>query len=166
MGVTVGDGTAQRSMIKELIVTFNTTVTLPATPATAFSLIGPSGPVTFVVSTAGSPPSNTVARLTFSGSGIIGGSLADGNYTLRVFGSQVSTGGVSLDGDGDGAAGGDRVVTFKRLFGDYDGNGLVNGPDNTALQGVYTGSSTIFDFESDGDVDLRDIIEFRKRFAP
>jgi hypothetical protein len=160
-GVTVGDGTAQLSMIRELIVTFDSVVNIAAN---AFSLIGTSGPVTVNVSTAGSPPSNTVARLTFTGSSIVGGSIADGDYTFTVVGSQISTGGVNLDGDNNGSAGGNHVSNFRRLFGDADGNGIVNGTDSIALHGVYTGSSTIFDYDNDGDVDVRDVIEFRQRF--
>ena len=71
------------------------------------------------------PSSNgrTVAVLTFTGPGIIGGSLADGNYALTIRGDRVrDLLGQELDGDGDGTAGGDRADGFPRLFGDSDGD--------------------------------------------
>ena len=61
----------------------------------------------------------TVAVLTFAGPEFVGGSLADGNYTLTVRADRVhDRWGRELDGDGDGSAGGDRVDGFSRLFGD------------------------------------------------
>src|SRR5262249_40189713 len=60
----------------------------------------------------------TVVVLTFTGADIIGGSLADGNYTLTVRGDRVHDRfGRELDGDGDGTPGGDRVDGFFRLYG-------------------------------------------------
>ena len=48
----------------------------------------------------------TVAVLTFAGPDIVGGSLADGNYTLTIRGDRVHDAvGRELDGDGDGIGG-------------------------------------------------------------
>jgi len=61
----------------------------------------------------------TVAVLTFEGPEFVGGSLADGRYTLAVFADRVhDRWGRELDRDGAGSAGGDRVEGFFRLFGD------------------------------------------------
>jgi hypothetical protein len=61
--------------------------------------------------------------LSFTGSGLIGGSLADGNYTLTIRADRIHDKfGRQLDGDGDGTAGGDHVDAFFRLFGDSDGD--------------------------------------------
>ena len=52
----------------------------------------------------------SVAVLTFTGSDVIGGSLADGLYTLTVHGDKIHDGlGQALDGDANGTAGGDYV---------------------------------------------------------
>ena len=73
----------------------------------------------------------TVAVLTFTGSECVSGSLADGRYTLTVRSDSVhDRWGRELDGDGDGVAGGIRSVGFFRLFGDFDGDGDVDGLDN------------------------------------
>src|SRR5262249_57792817 len=66
----------------------------------------------------------TVAVLTFAGPDVVGGSLADGSYTLTVLADHVhDRWGRELDGDGDGSAGGNRVGGFSRLFGDSGGRG-------------------------------------------
>src|SRR5438105_11739371 len=72
----------------------------------------------------------TVAVLTFAGTEFVGGSLADGRYTLTVRADRVhDRWGRELDGDGNGSAGGDRVEAFFRLFGDADGDGHVDQRD-------------------------------------
>src|SRR5207247_9166511 len=81
----------------------------------------------------------TVAVLTFAGSEFVGGSLADGSYTLTVRADRVhDRWGRELDGDGDGSAGGDAVESFFRLFGDSGGDGhggwLERGLFRSALQ--------------------------------
>ncbi len=65
----------------------------------------------------------TVDVLTFTDSDVLGGSLADGNYTLTICADCIrDAAGRRLDGDGDGRMGGDRVDRFFRLYGDSDGD--------------------------------------------
>jgi hypothetical protein len=114
----------------------------------------------------------TVATLTFTGPGFVGGSLADGHYTLTVHADRVrDRWGRELDGDGDGVAGGDRMAGFTRLFGDSDGDGDVDRADRIAFQSAF-GTSTgqpgylwYFDFDGDGDVDGQDKVQFNRRFG-
>ena len=114
----------------------------------------------------------TVAVLTFTGPGIIGGSLADGSYTLTIRGDHVRDEvGRELDGDGDGNGGGDRVDGFSRLFGDADGDGDVDGQDRDRFRSAFgttaadAGYLWYFDFDGDGDVDGRDNGQFNRRFG-
>src|SRR5205823_3170594 len=95
--VRVNDGSSQRSMVTSMTVTFSGPVVFTGSPSAAFQLarIGPSSPtgnVTLAVDLSGSTPTQTVARLTFSGSFTEGPtaapSLVDGNYTLTVFSNQ------------------------------------------------------------------------------
>jgi hypothetical protein len=106
----------------------------------------------------------TVAVLTFAGPGVTGGSLADGTYTLTVRADRVhDRWGRELDRDADGAAGGDRVNGFHRLFGDGDGDRW----DKTRFRS-HAGDSRYlwyFDFDGNGDVDGRDKREFNRRFG-
>jgi N-acetylglucosamine-6-sulfatase len=115
--VVVNDGSAQRSMVNSLTITFDRVVTFD--PG-AFGLQRDDGSEIGLNVAASVVGGRTVAVLTFSGSDIIGGSLADGNYTLTLWGDQIrDLVGRELDGDHDGNGGGDRVDAFF-LFGDGD----------------------------------------------
>jgi len=113
-----------------------------------------------------------VAVLTFAGTEFVGGSLADGSYTLTVLAEHVhDRWGRELDGNGDGAAGGDRVDGFHRLFGDSDGDGDVDRPDRDRFRSAFGTTATdvgylwYFDFDGDGDVDGLDNGQFNRRFG-
>jgi hypothetical protein len=164
--VVVNDGAAQRSRVDALTVTFNGLVELPADPASAFALTGPNGGIAVAVDVSGSTGTQTVARLTFAGAGVEGGSLADGQYTLATSGAAITDGyGAMIDADGDGQPGGALVTSFHRLFGDADGDGDVDAQDFGAFRSAFGGSNFIFDFDGDGDVDASDFGQFRARFG-
>jgi hypothetical protein len=134
--VAVNDGSSQRSMVTSLTVTFSGVVLLPADPAAAFQLAGPGGAVALSAS-AGLDPTGakTQVVLTFSGAGVVAGSLADGRYTLTVLGGAITdSSGQQLDGDGDGAAGGNDLAQFFRLFGDANGDGTVSRPEQNQFR--------------------------------
>ena len=162
--VAVNDGSAQRSMVTSLTVAFDGPVTVDVG---AFELAGPAGPVELTVNTS-VVDGRTVAVLTFSGPDVLGGSLADGSYSLTIRGDRVrDRWGRALDGDADGSAGGDRADAFHRLFGDADGNGDVDWVDRDAFRAVYeaAGYRWYFDFDADGDVDGHDNGEFSRQFG-
>jgi acetyl esterase/lipase len=168
-GVQINDGAAQRSMVNSLTVTFNRVVTLDPR---AFEVRRQGGsPVGLNITTA-VVDGRTVAALTFTGADIIGGSLADGHYTLTVRADRVhDSWGRELDGDGNGLPGGDRVDAFFRLFGDSDGDGDVDGLDRDRFRSAFhttagePGYLWYFDFDGDGDVDGRDHRQFSRRFG-
>jgi hypothetical protein len=166
--VVVNDGSAQRSMVNSLRVTFDRVVTLDAG---AFGLMGQDGRAVGLTVETSVVGGRTVAVLTFTGSGILGGSLADGNYTLTIRGDHIRDEvGRELDGDHDGNAGGERVDAFFRLFGDSDGDGDVDRLDRDLFRSAFksageSGYLWYFDFDGDGDVDGRDNGQFNRRFA-
>src|SRR5207249_588615 len=96
----------------------------------------PTGNVTLAVDLAGSTPTQTIARLTFSGSlaegPLLAPSLIDGNYTLTVISSQI-VGGLQV---------GDAVSSHFRLYGDVNGDKAVNGLDLTAFRNAFGTVST------------------------
>jgi hypothetical protein len=193
-GVQVNDGSAQRSEVKSVAVTFSGPVSFTggnASAATAFQLThvtdGTNVALTAVL--AADTQGRTVVTLTFSGSEVEPvsvvngfGSLADGRYTLSVLSSHVSANGLALDGDGNGAAGGDYVsptdtsgggagqLRLYRLFGDADGNGIVDLLDLGQFRSAFNTSSTgsgylsYFDSDTNGTIDLLDLGQFRTRF--
>lgn len=169
-GVVVNDDSAQRSRVTRVTVTFDGPVTLA--PG-AFELRRDDGSLVAVLVTASVQDGKTVAVLTFTGTDIVGGSLADGSYTLTVRADQVhDRWGRELDGDGNSSAGGDRVDGFHRLFGDSDGDGDVDGLDRDLFRSALTKSAGeagylwYFDFDGDGDVDGQDNGQFHRRFGP
>src|SRR4029078_7232640 len=104
-GVAVNDGAAQRSMVNSVTVTFDGEVSVNAG---TFELSRQDGSLVALSVALSVVDGRTVAVLTFSGSDLVAGSLADGSYTLTVRGDLVHDHwGRDLDGDGDGSAGGD-----------------------------------------------------------
>jgi hypothetical protein len=170
VAVKVDDGSAQRSMVRSLTVTFAGVASFAGAPLAAFQLTGPSGAVGQSVSL-GSLNGSIVATLTFTDPGLVGGSLADGNYTLRVLSSQVNINGLAIDGDADGAPGGDSVTSFYRMYGDVNGDRTVNGLDLAVFRtafGTALGDPNYRDYldaNGDGVVNGLDLAEFRARFG-
>jgi hypothetical protein len=167
--VVINDGSAQRSMVNSITVTFDRVVTID--PG-AFGLQNGHGNSVGVDVAASVEGGRTVAILTFSGPGIIGGSLADGAYTLTVRGDHIRDEvGRELDGDGDGNGGGNRTESFHRLFGDSDGDRDVDLIDAARFLSTIGGREGhnrylwYFDVNDDGRVGLLDALAFGIRLA-
>jgi hypothetical protein len=165
----LNDGAAQRSMVNRLTVTFSGAATLD--PG-AIELRRQDGSLVDLHADVSILGGKTVTVLTFVGSEFVGGSLADGSYTLTVRADLVhDRWGRELDGDGNGSAGGDRVDSFFRLFGDSDGDGHVDRLDRDLFRSAFkksagqTGYLWSLDFDGDGDVDGRDNGQFNRRFG-
>ena len=165
--VIVNDGSAQRSMVNSLTVTFGGAVILD--PG-AIELRRQDGSLVNFQVNVTAVGGKTVAVLTFAGSEFIGGSLGDGDYTLTVRADRVhDRWGRHLDGDGDGVAGGDGVDGFFRLFGDTDGDHDVDHADLDVMLSSFrksqgdVGFLWYLDYEGDGNVDGLDMAQFNHR---
>jgi len=122
-------------MVNSLTITFDRVVTFD--PG-AFGLHRNDGSAVGLNVAASVANGRTIAVLTFGGSGIIGGSLADGNCTLTIRGEHIRDEvGRELDGDRDGNGGGDRVDAFFRLFGDSDGDSDVDWLDRDLFRSAF-----------------------------
>jgi hypothetical protein len=172
----INDGSAQRSMIDSITITFSTQVTIGAG---AFQLlqVQPNGAVVDVsnllrFSTSVTADQRTVETLTFAGGWIGSRSLADGRYTLTIHSNLVHDHllGAPLDGDGDGWVGGDAVTQFFRLFGDVSGDGKVDDADLAAFQAAYRSRRGMasfrwyLDYDSNGLIDSTDYYQFLRRY--
>ncbi len=160
--VTIDDGSAQRSMIRSITVLFDSEIVFDEG---AFDLRLTDGTLITVSTsvTAGTPTNEVV--LTFPS--YFGGSLEDGNYRLTLLHTHIrSLSGVPIDGDGDGAAGGNAVDQFFRLFGDGNGDGYTDFTDFAndflpAFGSSYgqAGYRSAMDKDADGFVDFTDFAE-------
>lgn len=165
IATTVNDGSAQRSRVNAITVTFSEPVELSAG---AFTLErtsgGPTGSVNVNVSQSGN-----AVTLTFAAGGTVGvdpgGSLADGRYQLAMSAASIHGAVGTLDGNNDGVGGDDRMFLTHRLFGDSNGDGIVNSIDFAALRNVYGVASMAFDFDNNGAVSSLDFNAFRLRYG-
>jgi hypothetical protein len=169
-GVSVNNGDAQRSMDTVLAVTFNTVVSLQSGAFTLTRVGLPNGvagdnatvgTITVNLQTVGGV---SVATLSFGGANVTTGSLDDGNWTLTIDHTKVSAGGVPMAADSSQA-------NIKRLFGDVNGDGTVNGLDYASFRAAYgsvTGSPAYMpdlDYNGDGAINGLDYAQFRARYG-
>lgn len=153
----VNDGSAQRSRVASIDVAFSERLALHP-ELFRVDRIGPGGqmqPVKFQLDLSASQATHSVARLVFSGPSLQFGSLVDGLYQVTVADNYV---------DFAGNAGALATYSFHRLFGDSDGNRIVDAVDLLALRGSFLGSDLTFDFDGNGQVDTFDTLQFRLRF--
>ncbi len=178
--VVFGDGTAQRSMIREITVQFDSKITASANAFVLQRRVDgvfvtiPSSELAISYTDIGDA-SRTIARLTFSGTSVRGGSLSDGNYRLTLLATDISNAGGQLDGNGDGTGGDDFVRgaveadAFFRLFGDTNGNRITTGAEfgqirlslnRTAPDPAY---NELFDLDGNGLVSGAEFGQLRLR---
>jgi uncharacterized protein (TIGR03118 family) len=167
--VVVNDGSAQRSMVTSVTVTFDGPVTIDSG---AFELRKQDGSLVELNVATSLSNGRTVALLTFVGPNIVGGSLADGSYALTVRGDLVHDAlGRSLDGDGDGTAGGDYSDAFHRLYGDSDGDRDVDLRDLVRFLSTFGRRAgdphylAYFDVNGDDRVGVVDLVAFARRLG-
>jgi hypothetical protein len=180
--VSVGEnnGADQRSMVASIQVTFSTTVSIAPGALTLTYIGGPTGTVSstvgnFTVSTA-TVGGVTVASLSnFNGTDTTAGisatgfgSLIDGRYAVKVTGSAVTAGGVPMAADFTFADSGSTTGNqLYRLFGDSNGDRVVDVADLTSFRSVYGATATDFAFDVDlnGVINVADLAAFRAHFG-
>jgi WD40 repeat protein len=158
----INDGSAQRSMVTNITYTFNTAVTLSANAFVLTRVDGAAAPSIAVSNPSGD---RKTFVLTFTGTGVVGGSLADRRYTLRLYASRVR------DDFGQTLSGGDSILNVHRIFGDGDGDGDTDTTDLLAFRGSLNkrvgdpGYLGCFDYDGNGIVDTNDYTQFRLRLG-
>ena len=161
--LSINDGAAQRSMVKKLALSFGEKVVLGTGAVTLTMSDGSDVPdTTLLVSNPSGDQKNYV--LSFSGIGVVGGSLADGIYDLSVAAAGVQ----DLAGN---ALSGSFSQRFHRLYGDYDGNKTVNNADYFWFKQTFnksrgeTGFLDLYDYDGNGTINNGDYFQFKKRFG-
>jgi hypothetical protein len=164
---TVNDGSVQRSMVDAVTVVFTQPVTL-ASGALSLDQMPTDGgagiPMAFNQS---SPDGGTTWILSFSALGYVGNSLPDGTYNLTLKAASIT------NSSSETLSGGNQTFSFYRLYGDFYGNGSVNGSDFAALASVFgktvgatgVGPYWYIDYNADGIINGEDFAEFAARFG-
>jgi hypothetical protein len=108
----------------------------------------------------------TVVTLTFSGANTDFGSLQDGNWTPTVDDAKVSAA-----NSGTLMASDFSQQNIKRLYGGYDGNGVVNAFDFAKFHLAYGSGSAdpsyiaFFDYDANGAINAFDFAQFRMGYG-
>lgn len=167
----VNGGANQRSKVTSLDLRFSRPVVFPNGTASAFQLNGSGGAVALDTDLAGSTPSQTLVHIRFPNG--LGGfeSLADGKYTFKLSAVDIlDDGGNQFDGNGDGQPGGDYTAQLYRLYGDLNGDQVVDSADFALFRSVFgaagsAGLAFAADADNDGQVGANDFAAFRLRFG-
>jgi hypothetical protein len=174
------DNTGQRSIIRQIRITFTGPVTVPLGPVTDNSFVLESTDTATLGTRVGLEVLSSqlvggkqVVVLGFTGTdliediseGVLGvrPMLEDGNYRLTVDGSAL---GIDANGSDPGV---DAIDDFFRLFGDANGDRNVDVSDAREFIRVYFRSGILdelFDFDHDAELmDIDDLSAFLARFA-
>jgi hypothetical protein len=189
--VQINDGSAQRSEVRSITVTFSGPVTFTGgtgNAAAAFQLkhvqTGNNVALAAVVST--NSQGQTVVSLSFFGAETDGvsaqnggmASLADGRYQLTILSANVTgTNGQAFAGGGPNGNDVSPADTYQgmglhlyRLFGDANGDGVVDATDVGQLKSTFNRNNTdplylsFLDADNNGAVDAQDVGQFKSRF--
>ena len=176
--VTIDSGTSlvQRSRVRSATVLFDGIIPNNGVLQGAFTLTQTSGAIASYSASIASITYPTAAStsivLNFLGAATVGGSVADGRYTLTVNGNSISnTSGIKVDAAGTGVAGSVRNTTFHRLFGDVDGDAGVSINDFNAFATAFAttggtgGFNPYFDYDNDNGISINDFNQFATRFG-
>jgi alpha-L-arabinofuranosidase len=155
----VNDGNVQRSMVDSVTVDFSEPVTLD-TGAILLDQRSPTGGAPSAESFTLSNPSGDQETyvLTFTCSQYVGNSLPDGVYDLVVQAALVTNATNST------LSGGDQIFSFYRLFGDFNGTGVVDLSSLVVIASNYGATSSsagwlwYADYNADGVIDLTELV--------
>ncbi len=182
--VVVNGGDVQRSVVTELSLNFSSSVGIDDSNGSPFVILNrDSNETVDHTATVNRVDGNTNVLLNFVAGpsvnerGSLLPSLADGDFQITVDASLVNLDNKLLDGNGDGT-GGDNYVfgtlsadRFYCLFGDHNGNGLVDLFDFSAFRAAYATSSSHpnyvqhFDVDGNGLINLFDFSRFRNNYG-
>ena len=157
----------QRSMVNDVVYTFTEPVNIvsPSMDANVFNIAIASGWSGTVPTLNWAPVAGTNDMewaVNFTGSGVTGGSIANGAYTITVNDPSAITAVSDNQALSLAASGSDAPTqSFYRLYGDINGDELVNAADNLKFKQALTTYNAAFDFNDDGIVNAADNLKFK-----
>ena len=178
-GAVIGDGSAQRSLVKQMVVTFDGPITIDAGAFAVNKRGAGGGSVTTTINSTVNGQNQTVVTLNFSGAFTrnSSGALQDGYYQLTIDGTKIRRAAQSLDVNQDGIGGDTYSIgsveadNFFALYGDTNGDGLVGISEFGQFRSAFgktssdAGYNPLFDFEGDSTISISDFGQFRSRFG-
>ncbi len=177
--VRINGGDAQRSIVDEVTLTFDSVVEFDESGGSAFVFRNLDSTAVDHVKSVSNLSGKTVVTFNFvtgpsvESRGSKLPTLAKGDYELTVVSSRISVTGIALDGNADGDAGGDYVFVdnFFRRFGDFNGNHIVDLLDFANFRRTFglsngdIGYLDAYDANADDAIALLDFAEFRRNFG-
>ena len=160
-------------MVDDIVYTFSEAVNIlsPATDPNVFTMAIAAGWTGILPTLSWAPVAgsgNTEWAVSFSGAGITGGSIANGAYTITVNDPASITAvsdsqSLSVTAGQAPATGNPGFATqaFYRLFGDINGDEIVNAADNLKFKQALTTYNAAFDYNDDGTVNAADNLKFK-----
>jgi hypothetical protein len=94
--------------------------------------------------------------VTFTGSTVIGNSIANGVYDLTLNASAVTS-----EAHPTATITPRAADTFYRLYGDFNGDQVVNATDNLHFKNAINTYDPIFDYDNNGAVNATDNLHFK-----
>lgn len=154
---------AERSMVEDIVYTFSEPVSITnANLAFTLLVLNGSGGVVpgTLIATAVSGSNNTQWALSLTGQadGVLA-SIANGQYSIAINPQYV----LSV-ANGTALAQG-RTDTFYRLYGDINGDEVVNAADNFQFKKALTTYNPAFDVNEDGAINAADNFQFKKELT-
>jgi hypothetical protein len=151
---------AQRSMVDSIVYTFSEAVTIATTgtdqnPGIAIAVHGAEQGTVPTLNWS-SPDGGVTWIVTFSGSSVVGNSIANGVYDITLNPTAITS--VAHPSASFTPRGTD---TFYRLYGDYNGDKVVNATDNLHFKSAITTYNPIFDYDNNGAVNATDNLHFK-----
>ncbi|MDB5301190.1 MAG: repeat-containing protein, partial [Phycisphaerales bacterium] len=176
LSTIIGDGTAQRSAFKSFTLNFDEVVNLAAGAVTMSKLVTDSGgnvlssaaisSSDFTVTNPSADGKTWVVQIVPGGALDNGhGDFKDGVYHFTIH-SALVTNSTSAP-----LAGGDQTQSFRKLYGDVNGDGRVNGADYLAFSNAFgtrtgdAGYRSYLDINHDGRINSGDYLQFSANFG-
>lgn len=150
---------AQRSMVDNLVYGFSEAVNLSGAAATIAVHNGQTGTAPSLTWTALNPSSDGSATqwaVSFSGASVVGNSIANGVYDITLIPSAVTS-----DANPAVSVQSRPTDTFYRLFGDVNGDGVVNAGDNFELKIALSTYDAALDYYGNGVINAADNLQFK-----
>jgi acid phosphatase len=149
----------QRSMVDSIVYTFSEAVTPGSNAFTIAVHTGEQGTAPGVAWAAINPDTNGASPqwvVTFTGASVIGNSIANGVYDITLNASAVSS-----EANPTATITPRVTDTFYRLYGDFNGDQVVNATDNLHFKNAITTYNPIFDYDNNGAVNATDNLHFK-----